>query len=47
MEQVTWFFVDENNKSNKTVAQTMKGIFEAKVAHSRDFSRESAILKER
>ena len=28
MEQVTWFFVDENNKSNKTVAQTMRGIFE-------------------
>ena len=28
MEQVTWFFMDENNKSNKTVAQTMRGIFE-------------------
>lgn len=28
MEQVIWFFVDENNKSNKTVAQTMRGIFE-------------------
>lgn len=28
MEQVIWFFVDENNKSNKTAAQTMRGIFE-------------------
>lgn len=28
MEQVTWFFLDENNKSNKTVAQTVRGIFE-------------------
>ena len=25
MEQVTWFFLDENNK---TVAQTVRGIFE-------------------
>lgn len=31
MEQVTWFFLDENskkNKNNKTVAQTVRGIFE-------------------
>ena len=28
MEQVTCFFLDENNKSNKTVAQTVRGIFE-------------------
>ena len=32
MEQVTWFFMDENNKSNKTVAQTMRGIFEEDMA---------------
>ena len=31
MEQVTQFFLDENskkNKNNKTVAQTVRGIFE-------------------
>lgn len=28
MEQVSWFFLDENNKNNKTVAQTVRGIFE-------------------